>query len=138
MSTNTATPAETGRTFPPALELVMLSLAAVVIGGITMASYAPRRPALVLPVILLIIGALALVSGFALLTRVPDFAWSTFRRFGRWALLAYVVSAGLIEFAFVRNHTRGAPLVVVTLMLVVFALDVAMLIAGTVAKHDRS
>lgn len=125
------------RGFPPALELAMLSLAAVVIGGITMASYAPKRPSLVVPVILLIVATLALATSVALLSTVQSFAWGTFRRFGRWALLAYVVSAGLIEFAFVRNDTRGAPLVVVTLMLILFALDVTVLIAGTVARHDR-
>lgn len=128
---------QTDRRFPPALELAMLSLAAVVIGGITMASYAPKRPPLVVPVILLVVAALALATAVALLNTVEGFAWGTFRRFGRWALLAYAVSAGLIEFAFVRNDTRGAPLVVVTLMLVLFALDVTVLIAGTVARHDR-
>ena len=62
--------------------------------------------------------------------------WSTFVRVGRWALLAYIIAAGMIEFAFVRNHTRGAPLAVVTGMLVVFALDVPFIIATTVARYD--
>jgi len=137
LPTASASRASSEGRFPPAIELVTVSLAAVVIGGITMASYGPKRPSLGLPVALLVVAALALAAGCALLARVRDFAWGTFRRFGRWALLAYVVSAGLIEFAFVRNDTRGAPLVVVTLMLVVFALDVTVLIAGTVAKHDR-
>lgn len=137
MSAQTFHPTDARRSFPPALELVMLSLAAVVIGGITMASYAPRRPPLTLPAILLAVAAVALLVGVGLLRTVTGFAWRTFARVGRWGLLAYTVSAGLIEFAFVRNHTRGAPLVVVTLMLVVFALDVAVLIAGTVARHDR-
>jgi hypothetical protein len=44
----------------------------------------------------------------------------------------------MIEFAFVRNHTRGAPLAVVTGMLVVFALDVPFLIATTVARYEDS
>ena len=41
-----------------------------------------------------------------------------------------------IEFAFVRNHTRGAPLVVVTLMLVIFALDVPVLIMSGYSESD--
>lgn len=131
------TPDRAGERFPPAIEVVMVSLAAVVIGGIVMASYAPKRPPLLLPTILLVIAAVALASGVLLLGQVRTYAWNTFRRYAKWALLAYVVSAGLIEFAFVRNHTRGAPLVVVTLMLVIFALDVTVLIAGTVARYDR-
>ena len=35
-----------------------------------------------------------------------------------------------------RNDTRGAPLAVVTGMLVVFALDVPFIIATTVARYD--
>lgn len=126
------------RRFPPTVELVALSLASVVIGGISFAAHAPRRPPLTLPVILLALAAGLLVVGILLLMRHPGFAWTTFVRVGRWALLAYIVSAGMIEFAFVKNDTRGAPLVVVTGMLVIFALDVPVLIATTVARYANS
>ena len=59
-----------------------------------------------------------------------------FFQVGRWALLAYAVIAGVIEFAFVYDHTRGAPLVVMTLMLVLFMLNVPVLIAFTVARYE--
>ena len=72
--------------------------------------------------------ALALASGF-LLSRLEEFAWPRFFLAFRWALLAYVISAGMIGFAFVRDHTRGAPLVLVIVMLVIFALDVPVVIA---------
>jgi len=52
----------------------------------------------------------------------------------KWALLAYVITSGMIEFAFVHDHTRGSSLVLVTLMLVVFALSVPTTIAFTVAR----
>jgi hypothetical protein len=113
----------------------MGSLAAVVVGGITMASYAPRKPPLGLASALLAVAAAGLVAGIVMLARHPGFSWTTFGRVGRWALLAYVVSAGMIEFAFARNHTRGAQLGVVTGMLVIFALDVPVLIATTVARY---
>ena len=54
----------------------------------------------------------------------------------RWGLLAYVISAGMIGFAFVHDHTRGAPLALVTVMLVIFALDVPLIIAFTVARYS--
>lgn len=89
-----------------------------------------------LPTILLVVATALLLAGVMMITRVAGFSWDTFVRVGRWALLAYIVAAGMIEFAFVRNHTRGAPLAVVTGMLVVFALDVPFLIATTVARYD--
>ncbi len=122
--------------FPKAVEIVTVSLAAVVVGGVWLGSHAPRRPPLALPTVLLVVAAALLIAGGVMITRVAGFAWDTFVRVGRWALLAYIVAAGMIEFAFVRNHTRGAPLAVVTGMLVVFALDVPFLIATTVARYE--
>jgi hypothetical protein len=49
-------------------------------------------------------------------------------------LLAYVITSAMIELAFVRDHTRGSSLVIVTLMLVVFALSVPTTIAFTTAR----
>jgi hypothetical protein len=126
------------RRFPPVAQIAVASLGLVVIGGILMASYVPRRPALGLPSVLLATSALLLIADVIVLARLRDFSWGTFFLVARWALLAYVISAGMIEFAFVRNHTRGAPLTVVTLMLVIFAVDVPLIIAYTVARYDRS
>ena len=122
--------------FPKAVETVTASLAAVVVGGVWLGSHAPRRPPLALPTVLLVAAAALLLAGIVMITRVAGFSWDTFVRVGRWALLAYIIAAGMIEFAFVRNHTRGAPLAVVTGMLVVFALDVPFIIATTVARYD--
>ncbi len=122
--------------FPKAVEIVTLSLAAVVVGGVWMGSHAPRRPPMGLPIVTFVVGAMLLIFCIAKVTRVSNFSWDTILRLGRWALLAYVIAAGMIEFAFVRNHTSGAPLVVVTGMLVVFALDVPFLIATTVARYQ--
>jgi uncharacterized membrane protein YoaK (UPF0700 family) len=122
--------------FPKAVETVTASLAAVVVGGVWLGSHAPRRPPLALPTVLLIVAAGLLLAGVVMIARVAGFSWDTFVRVGRWALLAYIIAAGMIEFAFVRNHTRGGPLAVVTGMLVVFALDVPFIIATTVARYD--
>ena len=124
--------------FPKAVEVVTVSLAAVVVGGVWFGAHATSRPPLGLPTVMLIVGAVLLLIGFMMIVRVVGFSWDTFVRVGRWALLAYVIAAGMIEFAFVRNHTRGAPLAVVTGMLIVFALDVPFLIATTVARYEES
>jgi len=124
------------RRLPPIAQLTVCSLALVVIGGILMASYVPRQPPLAAPAALTAVSAaLALASGY-LLSRLEQFAWPRFFLAFRWALLAYVISAGMIGFAFVRDHTRGAPLALVTVMLVIFALDVPVVIAFTVARYS--
>ena len=124
------------RRLPPVDVLAVVSLALVVIGGILMASYIPRRPPLGVPTAVAAVSAALLLACAVLLSRLRQFAWDRFTVVFRWALLAYVISAGMIGFAFVRNHTRGAPLALVTVMLVIFALDVPLIIAFTVARFS--
>ena len=45
-------------------------------------------------------------------------------------------TAGLIEYAFLRDHVSGGALVVLTLSLLVYAVQVPMLISFTVARYD--
>ncbi len=134
MTGDPAAPA--GRRFTPVAELTTVSLALVVIGGILLASYVPRRPPLGVPTAIAVISAVLVLVSVVLLARLQQFAWDRFFLVFRWALLAYVISAGMIGFAFVRDHTRGAPLALVAAMLVIFALDVPLIIAFTVARYS--
>ncbi len=132
------TPRATKGAYPPAAELATVSLALVVVGGVFMAAYFPTRPPLTLPLALVAASAALLGSAILLLVRWRGFAWPVFSLVVRWALVAYVISAGMIEFSFVRNHAAGGPLVVVSLMLVLFAVDVPVIIAVTVARYQSS
>lgn len=130
-----ATANSVDRPFPPVAWLSTTALGCVIIGGILMASYAPRPAPLGVPIALLSAGLVLLLAAGVVLARLKGFAWTTFATVFKWALLAYVITAGMIEFAFVRDHTRGSPLVVVTLMLVVFAVSVPTTIGFTVARY---
>jgi hypothetical protein len=121
---------------PPVTQVAMISLALVVAGGIYLSAHIPQHVPLAPAVILLALSALLLVGNVASLARVEGFAWGRFFEVARWALLAYVVTAGLIEFVFLHNHLSGGPLVVLTLSLVVYAVHVPMLIGFTVARYD--
>jgi hypothetical protein len=124
------------RRLPPIAQLTVGSLALVVIGGILMASYVPRQPPLAAPAALTAVSAILTLTSFFLLSRLEQFAWPRFFLAFRWALLAYVISAGMIGFAFVRDHTTGASLALVAVMLVIFAFDVPLVIAFTVARYS--
>ena len=126
----------TERKFPPFTEIGMLSLALIVIGGIYLSSHIPQHVPLGLPIALLIASTALVAINMALLTRVRGFAWDRFFQVGKWALLAYLITAGLIEYAFLRNHLRGGPLVILTLSLLVYAVQVPAMIAFTVARYD--
>jgi hypothetical protein len=125
----------TDRRLPPVTELGMASLALIVAGGIYLSANLPDHVPLAPAVILLAASAVLLAVNLIALARVKGFRWDRFGEVGRWALLAYAITAGLIEFAFVHNHVRGGTLVVLTLSLVIYAVHVPMLIAFTVARY---
>ncbi len=123
------------RRLPPVTQVGMLSLALIVAGGIYLSAHLPQHVALGPAIALLAASALLMAGNLISLARVDGFAWRRFFEIARWALLAYAITAGMIEYAFVHNHTSGGPLVVLTLSLVVFAVHVPMLIAFTVARY---
>jgi hypothetical protein len=120
---------------PPVTQVGMVSLALIVAAGIYLSAHLPKHVPLTPAVVLLAASALLLAGNLAALTRVTGFAWQRFLQVARWALLAYAFIAGMIEYVFLRNHTSGGPLVVLTLALVVFAVHVPVLIGFTVARY---
>ena len=125
----------TERRLPPVTEIGMLSLALIVAGGIYLSAHLPKHVPLTPAIVLLVLSAALLVGNLVALSRVEGFAWGRFLEVGKWALLAYAITAGLIEFSFVHNDLRGGPLVVLSLSLVVYAVHVPMLIGFTVARY---
>jgi len=124
------------RPFPPVAQLAVGSMALVIVAGIYIASHLPTRPPLGPAVGLLIAAGVLLVADAVIVSRLQDFAWKVFFRVARWTLLSYGVISGLLEYVFVYDHTRGTSLVVLTLSLVVFALDIPLLLAFSVARFQ--
>ena len=124
------------RRLPPVTQLGMLSLSLIVAGVIYLSAHLPEHVPLGPAIALLAVSALLLIGNVVALRRTEGFAWGRFLEVARWALLAYAIIAGLIEYVFLRNNTSGGALVVLTLSLVVFALNVPVLIAFTVARYD--
>jgi hypothetical protein len=123
------------RRLPPVTQLGMASLALIVAGGIYLSAHLPNHVPLTPAVILLAASAVLLAGNLTALARVPDFPWRRLFEIARWALLAYLAIAGMIEFTFVRDHVSSGPLVVLTLSLLLFAVHVPLLIGFTVARY---
>ena len=125
------------RRLPPVTQLGMLSLALIVAGVIYLSAHLPEHVPLGPAIALLVASSLLLIGNVTALWRTEGFNRRRFLEVAKWALLAYAIIAGLIEYVFLRNNTSGGPLVVLTLSLVVFALTVPVLIAFTVARYDE-
>jgi 1,4-dihydroxy-2-naphthoate octaprenyltransferase len=134
--TQASGPSLIDRRLPPVTEIGAASMIAIAGGVIYLAAYLPKHAPLVWALVLLALAAALQVTNIVLLSRLRDFAWDRFFQVGKWSLLAYAVIAGMIEFAFVFDHTRGAQLAVMTAMLALFMLNVPVLIAFTVARYQ--
>jgi hypothetical protein len=124
------------RPMPPIDLIGALTIAVVVAGGIYLASHLPKPPSLVPAYALLGIAAALLAVNIALLARLKDFAWSRFFLVARWGFAAYVVIAGMLEYVFVLDHTRGAVLVILSAMLAIFAVNIPLLFGFSVARYQ--
>lgn len=119
---------------PPVTELAVATLVAIVAGGIYLAANMPGSVTLAPAIVLAGVGAALLLANFVLLSRARGFAWTRFSVVFRWLLLAYVLIAGMLEYVFVYDGVSGGTLIVLSGMLVVFALDVPLVVAFTVAR----
>jgi hypothetical protein len=122
------------RKLPPIAEIAVVSICLMLIGGIYLAAKLPGHPGLVAPVALVVAGALLTAGDMVALSRIRPFAWPTFFLVLRWALLAYLIIAGMLEFVFIRDHTPASTMAVLTATLFVFAVDVPTILAFTVAR----
>lgn len=126
----------TRRKLPPVAEIAVASVAVMLVGGIDLAARVPGRPSVVVPAVFVGAGAILTLVDMVVLSRIRPFAWPVFFLVLRWALLAYLVIAGLLEYVFVFDHTPAAALAVLTGTLVVFAVDVPTILAFTVARYQ--
>lgn len=126
------------RKMPPIQAVAVVVMAFALAGGIDVAAYLPRRPSLGLPIGLLAAAGALLVANFVQLARLADFAWHVFWRVVGWTSLAYVVIAGMIEYVMVYDGTRGSLLLVMSALIVLFAVDIPLLLGFSVARYQEA
>lgn len=124
------------RKLPPIAETALASMVLVIVGTIYLAANISNDPSLAIPVGLVVVAVVLLLAAIVVVSRVPDFAWRTFFVVARWALLGYLVIAGMIEFVFIRDSTPTAQLATLTAGLAVFVLDVTLILAFSVARYQ--
>jgi hypothetical protein len=125
------------RRLPPVAEVATAALVLIVTGGIFISAYAPRKAPLAFPTVLAAVAVVLTLWNVVTLLRL-DFARARFLQVLKWGLLAYAVQAGLLLYVFIHNDVPGKTLALLTVKLVLFATDVPVIIAYTVARHERT
>lgn len=129
-------PPALARRLPPITVVCVCSMALVIAAGIYLAAHLPSVPPLGPSVGLVVAGAALLVAAVAMLARLSDFAWDRFFLVARYVMLAYLVIAGVLVYVFVDDGTRGGALALLVASLAVFAVDVPVILAFTVARYE--
>jgi len=124
------------RRVPPVGSLGTLSMVLTIASVIYLAAYIPNVPPLGPAIGLMAAAGVVLAASVVLLARARDFAWHSFKLVFGWALVAYIVIAGMLEYVFLYDHTRGGVLALMTLSLVSFTLNVPLLLGFGVARHQ--
>lgn len=133
-----AGPSLVNRKLPPVTEIGAASMIAIAGGVIFNAAYLPKHAPKAGAIVFLVVAAALVLVNVVILTRIADFARHRFTQVAAWSLLAYAVIGGMIEYAFVFDRIRGFQLVVLTLMLALFVINVPILIGFTVARYARA
>lgn len=126
------------RKLPPVSEICVAVLVFMVVGGVFVAAHLPAHVAMTLPTILIALAALLLLANVWLLSRIPVFAWDSFFKVARWTFLAEGIVAGILEYIFIFDGTRGSVLILMTSALAIFVLDLSMLFGFSVARYQDS
>ena len=125
-----------GRNFPPITELAVATMVLVITGGTYIAGHIPNDVPLLLPTILAIAAAALLVVNLYLVSTLKQFAWGVFKQVFGWSLVGYGVIAGLLIFVFLRDDIPGDVLTFLIAMLVIFAINIPLLFAFSVARYQ--
>jgi hypothetical protein len=78
------------------------------------------------------------VASAVLIIRRRPFARGVFFTVAKWVFLYMLVLTGVGEYVVVFDGTRGEPLVIITIVLVLFLVNVPMLWGFSVARHERT
>ncbi len=145
-SVDVKTPAEEGsradadfwkRPIPPVDKIALISLIIIVIDGVYMASYLPRHAPMGVIIGLLIASGAFLMAACITVSRIRPFAWDKFFLVLRWVIVEYIVEAGMLEYVFAYDHVRGSMLAILTIALFIFASDIPIIMAFTVARFQN-
>jgi hypothetical protein len=124
------------RRLPPIQPIAVAVIVLLAAGGIDIASYIPREAPRAPIIALLAAAGALLVLNAVLLARIEPFNWRVFRIVAGAYLIVYLIVLGTLEYVFVYDDTHGGQLVILTLMLLVFSLNLPLLLGFSVARFQ--
>jgi hypothetical protein len=124
------------RQLPPIIEIGVVSMVLCIAGVVYLVSYAPDTPSLAPAIGLVVAAAAVVLANVGVLARTPGFNWPLFWKVGWWTLVGYAVIAGMLMFTFIYDQLPTGQLALLVGTLAVFALDIPVMLAFSVARFQ--
>jgi hypothetical protein len=124
------------RSLPPIIEVGVVAMAFCIAGVIYLVSYIPRTPSLGPAIGLIGAAGVVVLVNAAILARTPNFNWPLFWKVGFWTLVGYAIIAGMLMFTFIYDKLPTGQLTLLVSTLAVFAVDIPIMLAFSVARFQ--
>ena len=120
---------------PVVASMVGTIVACILALGIVI-TYIPEPAPLWGPIMWCGIGAALTVASIIQIARKPRFNRNLFFKVAKWAFLYILVLSGMGEYIIVFGGTRGKTLIIMTVALLLFLINIPMLWGFSVARHQ--
>ena len=126
------------RSLPPVITVGCAALVFAIAGVIYLSAQIPGHPSLIPAICLLAASAATVAGNVVALSRIPGFAWWMFWKVWPWAMLGYAIIAGMLMYIFIYDSIPARQLTLLLLTLAVFAVNIPVMLAFSVARFQPS
>jgi hypothetical protein len=122
----------------PVVACIIGTIVSCILAAGIIIAHIPGPPPLWGSIMWVCIGAVLTVATIVLILRKRPFARKLFFTVAKWVFLYILVLTGMGEYVIVFDGTRGETLVVMTIILLLFLVNIPMLWGFSVARHERA
>ena len=134
----TPTPYAGDTTRSPAVACIVGTIVSCILAAGIIIVYIPAPAPLWGSIMWVCIAAVLTIATIVLILRRKQFAWKQFFTVAKWVFLYILVLTGMGEYVLVFDGMRGETLVVMTIVLLLFLVNIPMLWGFSVARHERT
>ena len=135
---NTPTPYAGDSTRSPIVACIVGTIISCILAAGIIIVYIPAEAPMWGPIMWVCIAAVLTVATIVLILRKKPFARKRFFTVAQWVFLYILVLSGMAEYVMVFDGMRGETLVVMTIILLLFLVNIPMLWGFSVARHERT
>jgi hypothetical protein len=134
----TPTPCAGDTTRSPVVACIVGTIISCILAAGIIIAYVPEPAPMWGAIMWVCIAAVLTIATIVLILRKEPFARERFFTVAKWVFLYILVLTGMGEYVVVFDGMRGEPLVVMTIILLLFLVNIPMLWGFSVARHERT